>query len=237
MIDLLERGRNIRSPVSTQYLGKRILGEYSLYDGSQSFFRSQSALMMIQGSTLSYVGDGSDMEEVSAFAGFIGVRRIESERKLPVDLPESELLLMKYCSGKKEQGRFAVTVSEDIYSFAEFMHEHYPKTDMGFLYPFLVHRVRRRSLDVIYIIDEKGVICSGCMESHFDGISYVSAVFTAPEHRGKGMASSVICETVKRRNGRELFLCCEEDMRSYYEELGFEKTGSVYRYILCEETE
>ena len=233
MIVQLERGRDILIPVSTQYLGKRIFGEFSLYDGSQSFYKSTSGIMMIQGRTLSYMGDGSDLEEVFAFASFLGVRYIESEAEFSTAAEMKELHLMKKCRFQDKGCRkYPVRVSEDIFAFAQFMHVNYPETDMGFLYPFLVRRVRRGMMDVIYIRDENGDIRSGCMMSHFGDISYISAVFTAPEHRGRGLASAVIEEAVNIRGAGDLFLCCEEDMKSYYEKLGFERTGSVYRYTV-----
>ena len=60
------------------------------------------------------------------------------------------------------------------------------------------------------------------------GSALISQVATAPDHRGKGEASSLISAVCAELSESEIFVICEDKLCGFYEKNGFEKVSNKF---------
>ena len=72
-----------------------------------------------------------------------------------------------------------------------------------------------------------GEVCTGSTMAIAPGHVYIGALGTLPEHRGQGLAGQLISHICEQYAEREVWLSCREELRDFYESIGFERAGDM----------
>ena len=73
----------------------------------------------------------------------------------------------------------------------------------------------------VVVVDAKGqVIATGQIKPHHGDIFELASIAVVPEHRGEGIARSII-EHLMKNGPRPLYLTCRSRLEPFYEKFGF----------------
>lgn len=108
------------------------------------------------------------------------------------------------------------------------------------------HTFSADNLENIYVIKEGGIVSSAVAVRHFDwytGVrnirgAMIGAVYTKPEHRGKGLASCILCKVKEDLRKRYVkFAVLWTKLSDFYQKLGWHvKDVSVFGEVISTKT-
>ena len=223
---------------NSDFLTQKIKSEYRS-DNSMilnNFYCFDDKALMVMGENLSVSGKLSedDLEELLSFCQFLGIYGLES---IQGDLPLGEknvMNLMKYTGGSCESCD-EIIKNENIYQFSQFSSDNFSGVSFNTVYSYFARKVNKGISDIYYLTDN-GKIISGALATRFDSDVYLTFVSTEKRRRKQGLAKKVINHIISQNTHTDVILMCETELISFYEKLGFEKTGETYLYKLRNES-
>ena len=215
------------------FLGQKIYADYisGQLKETNSFYVTENCAFMLSGVNLTLCGKPSalELEEILVFCNFCGVSSIESQTdSLPMDVAR-QLHIMQYC-GEKTESCEDICVNTDNYSFIKFCCANFHNLSFDIVYSNFARKVNRGIAD-IYYLEEDGRIASGAIATKYgDDSIYITFVSTSPQHRKKGLAAKVIGHIISCSGDRKVILKCEDELKPFYEKLGFKAVGTITVY-------
>jgi ribosomal protein S18 acetylase RimI-like enzyme len=77
------------------------------------------------------------------------------------------------------------------------------------------------------LCESKGNIC-GYLRAVVDGFGiYISELYVAPQYRGGGLGAELLARVKQEHPNQVIYVLSDED--AYYEKLGYQRVGSVFR--------
>jgi len=69
--------------------------------------------------------------------------------------------------------------------------------------------------------------CTASALAITENYAFLGALGTLPEARGKGLAGKLLARIAMELGGRKIWLSCREELRGFYESIGFKKMGEM----------
>ena len=215
------------------FLGQKIYADYisGQLKETNSFYVTENCAFMLSGINVTLCGNPTDdeLEEILVFCNFYGIKTIESQiPDLHANL-ERTLHIMEF-KGEIRSCTETVTVNEDNYSFIKFCCENFHGLVFDIVYSNFVRKINRGIADIYYIV-KNGRIAAGAIATKYsEDTVYITFVSTSPDYRNQGLAAQVLSYIINSNKGRKVILKCEDELKAFYEKLGFKATGTVNLY-------
>jgi len=200
-----------------------------------NFYSIGNCAFMISGENLCLCGQLSrdEWDSVLSFCRFLGIYGIETDiDNLPVKSRRT-MYLMRY-AGNGGQTDDIVVKNENIYGFSQFSCKNFMGAAFETVYAYFAKKVNS-GYGNVYHISENGKIVSGAFAANFDDDVYLTFISTDKAFRRKGLARRGINHIISDNPDKGVILMCEEELKPFYEKMGFVHESNIYLYILREE--
>lgn len=218
---------------SSGFLGQKINADYisGQLKETNSFYVTENCAFMLSGVNVTLCGDpqGDELEEILVFCNFYGIKTIESQiPNLHANL-ERTLHIMEF-QGEIRPCEETVTVNEDNYSFIKFCCENFNGLVFDIVYSNFARKINRGIADICYIRKDDRIAAGAIATKYSEDTVYITFVSTNPAYRNRGLAAQVLSYIIDSSKGKKIILKCEDELKPFYEKLGFVATGTVNLY-------
>lgn len=217
-----------------RYIGERMETAWLTYGADNAvcafFIADEAAAVMTLGNGALSCGVMQE-EELASFLRFCGVRRYMGAHT-PLSAWRPQPLLMMHASAVPPLETVQADLQPDLWQLAH----------SGLLQPIepeawyadICPRVNRALARVAAASAPEGFVSTAGLYSIGSTTAYLSGVYTRPEYRGRGYASTLISALAAQVQDKEITLICKPELRSYYEMLNFTLLRPVCEYR-CED--
>jgi len=207
----------------------RVLASWHSNDG-QHWVQDNSAVLSVRNDGFAVLAahDDANWEELCAFLQMQLWNRLQCAAEIAARLPfktEWTSLTMRFVEPKLvpvQRGRLATDPREVydvlIHCDLEIKHRNDWMADLA--------RRWRHGTARTWMLD---AVCTASAISMgtTGGHVWLAAVGTLPEHRGQGLASQLVAYVCECCGGQTIWLTCREELRGFYETIGFAPAGQM----------
>ena len=216
------------------FLGQKIFADYASDQSEEtnSFYISENCAFMMSGVNITLCGNptADELEEIALFCDFCKVKTMESQTDLPLNV-EKTLHIMEYTAPVKEVKEEVIT-NTDMYSFIKFCCENFHGISFDIVYANFSRKLSRGIADIHYIKRDNKIVSGAIVTKYGEDTEYITFVSTAPDYRRQGLAAEVLGHIISCNKDKRVILKCEDNLKEFYEKLGFESTGTINLYKL-----
>ena len=186
-----------------------------------------AAISLVDGFAVLAAKESADWEELVAFLTMQPWSRLQCDAETAEKLPfpvEWRSMLLRFAAPKKELAQENITAAND----PGVVYDILTRCGLGAKnrnewMADLALRWRRGTAQTWLLND----VCTGSAMAVTPGHVYIGALGTLPEHRGRGLAGRLVAHICGQYAGREIRLSCREELRGFYENIGFERVGEM----------
>lgn len=226
-------------------LGARIISQLDAYGAKHAFalFWEQrsdegtlTAVISKFGGSVTVYEKNTDAQELSYFLNFIEINNISLSHSLAKLMYDECKINCKTIMKYKNKGIERIEHNFDdfckdldlkqVYDIIFVCHNS-PKNMRNFegWIADLSHRIRHGYSDAVAVQkDDKIVSCAIALATTATDV-LVGGIATLDKYRNRGFAKNCIYEIIRRNEGKNIFLFCEDDKIGFYKGIGFEENG------------
>ncbi len=226
-------------------LGARIVSQLDAYGAQHAFalFWEQrddkgtlTSVISKFGGSVTVHEKNADVEELGEFLKVIEINNISLSHSLAKKIYDEckinckTIMKYKYASITRSEHNFGDFSNEvdlkQVYDIISICHGN-PKNMRNFegWITDLSHRIRHGYSDAVAVQkDGKIVSCAIALATTGTDI-LVGGIATLDKYRKRGFAKNCIYEIIRRNEGKNIFLFCEDDKIGFYKKIGFEEHG------------
>ena len=198
--------------------------------GRVAFRRTPTAVIsLVDGFALLAAQGEPDFEELVAFLRVQCWSRLQCDAEIAAKLPfpiEWRSMTLRFIAPKKEFAQENVAVADDPGEVYDILARCFPDMkNRNDWMADLALRWRRGTAKSWTITADGAAVCTAGAIALTEDYAYLGAVGTLPEARGRGLAGRLLTHIAGEMAGREIWLSCREELRGFYESIGFERTG------------
>jgi len=216
----------------------RVLAAWRNYDDAQAWVqdacrggvpaaRPTAVFSLVDGFAILSAKEDADWEEIVAFLQMQPWSRLQCSKDLAEKLPfptEWTSMLVRFVAPKKEFSHENIAVASDPGAVYDILaqcglglkNRNEWMADLALRW--------RRGTSQTWMLNG---VCTGSAVAVTPGHIFIGALGTLPKHRGQGLAGQMIAYICGQYAGREIWLTCREELRGFYESIGFEWAGSM----------
>jgi len=188
-----------------------------------------SVISLVDGFALFATQKNADFEELVAFLHMQPWSRLQCDAEIAAKLHfpvEWRSALFRFAASKKENASDSVAVADDPGEVYDILARCFPDMkNRNDWMADLALRWRRGTAKSWTIAADGAAVCTASAIALTEQYAYLGAVGTLPEARGRGLAGRLLTHAAEALAVREVWLSCREELRGFYESIGFERTG------------
>lgn len=182
---------------------------------------------VVDGFAILAAKETADWEELIAFLQMQPWRQLQCSAEIAKQLPfpvEWRSMLVRFDAPKMMPANDCIAIANDPGEVYDILARCFPDmTNRNDWMADLALRWRRGTAKS-WVMENT---CAASALALTEGYAFLGALGTLPEARGKGLAGSLLTHIANELTGREVWLSCREELRGFYESIGFQWAGKM----------
>jgi len=182
---------------------------------------------IVDGFVILSTKENAEWEELIAFLHMQPWRQLQCMEEVAARLPfpiEWTSMLVKFTAPRQEPSNDSLTIAGDPGEVYDILARCFP--DMKNRNDWMADLAMRWRKGTAQSWTLDGM-CTASAIALTENYAFLGALGTLPEARGKGLAGKMLTHIAAALGGREIWLSCREELRGFYESIGFEWAGSM----------
>lgn len=192
-------------------------------------------LSSVDGNFTLIATEKTDFEEIKEFAHFFGCSSIISN--IPFTTSAKSYALYKvidYESTKKDFCYLILDRASTVSQYRKFHSLLFADTQVDFdaWYYDFSKKIVNNDAKAVALTQFDVFLSIATAPMIYKNTALISGVYTLKDFRNKGFSKATIYKLIdelKKDNVTDVFLWCEKEVEEFYEKIGFQKVGNVYR--------